>query len=267
MGCHQQKLIIEQKQITESEIKIKIEKLKQYAMLRKNEDMFKTVQFEDQLQQLMKYDNRNNDQEVLLLSKLCQQKKYLDTVNFIIAYCQLLKDQAYKITASQGETDSVQGLMTYIESIIYASQMLNLKQSEEFNQFFLFYFKLDASNLQNVEPKIKEMYQSFLPNFDEINQYAQTFAMKSKIMESDLHLSANQFKISCQYPQLQQNTSNLGTSSHGNLKLEDQILQTHPTYDIQTSQINDEKKSSNLNLRAISIKFNLRRNIELQSEM
>ncbi|CAK77161.1 unnamed protein product (macronuclear) [Paramecium tetraurelia] len=237
-------------------------------MLRKNEDLSKTSQFEDQLQQLMKYDNRNKDQEFLLFSKLCQQKKYLDTVNFIIAYCQVLKDQAYKIIACQGETDSVQGLMTYIESIIYASQMLNLKQSEEFNQFFLFYFKLDASNLKNVEPKIKEMYQSFLPNFDEINQYAQTFAMKKQIMESDLNQSGNQFKINCQqYPQIQQNTSNIGTSSHGNLKIDDQIIQTQPTYDIQTSFINDEKKSFNLNLRTISIKFTQRRNFELQREL
>ncbi|CAD8067890.1 unnamed protein product [Paramecium primaurelia] len=249
MGCHQAK-IKEEKQITESQIKIKIERLKQFAILKKDQDISKILEQEQQLNLLLKSNQRNKDQEYILFSKLSQQIKYLETINFIIVYCQLLSDQVLKILKCQGNTNSLQELMIYIESVIYASEKLNLKQAEEFNLYFLFYFKLDVNNLRNVNPKIIQMFQSLLPNSYEINDYAKSFANKYGISEIELNQVGHQFILNNLISQQINNSNNFD------------FQQKNP---FENLKINDENKNNNFNTCSIPVKHNKKRILDLKN--
>ncbi|CAD8074506.1 unnamed protein product [Paramecium sonneborni] len=175
MGCSQEKppksreiLPPNPPILTESDLKITIQKFQQFAIVQKQKITNEGLEWERQLKQMLINEKRDKDQEYQLFTRLTQKNKYLETVEFIILHCYSLSDQSNKIFRCQGQTQPIKHLMSYIESIIYASDKLNMDKAQQFNQYFLFYFKLDVNQLKNVSQEIQNLYKYPFPTYSEI---------------------------------------------------------------------------------------------------
>ncbi|CAD8069966.1 unnamed protein product [Paramecium sonneborni] len=201
MGCSQEKTNKTlQPYMTEPNLRIMIDQLQKYANLNKEKQANEGLQWELQLQQMLHNTQRDKDLEYQLFSKLCQKLKYLETMDFIILHSQILLDQTHVIVRSQGQTQSVQHLIVYIESIIYASQKLNFDRAQQFNNYFQFYFKLDPNDLKKVSPEIMNLHKTPIPSSSEINEYVKKFAQKYGFSQNQINFAGHQFQIEDQNP-------------------------------------------------------------------
>ncbi|CAD8064807.1 unnamed protein product [Paramecium sonneborni] len=202
MGTQQQKAP-QSKQISQFQIEVACLKVKGYVELNRDRRTNQALMKEKALNEMLRSPSRIKVEEYQKFQQLVQDVRFIETCNIVIRYCDIVKDQSIRIFRCGGDHSKISDVMTYIESILFAADNLNLEQVMEFKDLMIFYFGPgfnDTSKLMNVDQELKLLYQNPLPNAYEVNEFVLKFAEKYGFSEEQINASGHQFSSKFKQP-------------------------------------------------------------------
>jgi len=128
---------------------------------------------------------RSKDNEYAKAQALANDVKNISAHECVMRYADIIKDNQTVISLSKGDTNKIQDLIPYVESLIWGCHKLNIQCIDQFENFLLASFGPETQaqllEFKQVTPELQAQFDSILPSEREVKLYLIDFCNRNGI--------------------------------------------------------------------------------------